>query len=390
MRKYHANDESAIRTERLVREWTRSGLVSRSQEESMLPDLKVDLRRTNVFLRFILVAFGLLIIWAAVALVGVLGGLRNEEPIAALCIVAAGGSFFLSEGLIKNLRLYRFGIEEAAALGFVSLLTVAVLAMLSNSYSYAWREFPFFAALIAGAVAAFAVYLRFGYIYAAIISMFCISVAPYATEWSHATQRLVAAGLLAVVFVGARRKSGENQNEFPGDEYRTIQAAAWLGIYVSLNVQLASIRSIFFTSEVSGSIYWVTFVLIWILPPIGIFLGVRDRDRALLDVNIVLALVTLATNKPYLHLQRQTWDPILFGLLLIGVAVGLRRWLAKGDQNGFTSARILLSDKRGLAVVATASAALHSIPQPAAPAQPDRGFHGEGGRSGGAGATGSF
>jgi hypothetical protein len=353
----------------------------------MLPELMVDLRRTNVFLRFILFAFGLLIIGAGVLLVGVTFGFKDELPISVLCAVGAACSLVLAEALIQNFRLYRFGLEEASAFSVVLLVAIAVVMMLLKDFHSG--DLPIRVGLVTAAVAAFWVYLRFGYIYAVIISMFCISVAPFATDWAHETQRLVSAGLLALVFVVARMKSLSNQNEFPGEEYRTIQAAAWLGIYVSLNVQLASIRSIFFTSEVSGKVYWLTFVLVWILPPIGIFLGVRDRDRALLDVNIVLALVTLATNKPYLHLQRQTWDPILLGLLLIGVAVGLRRWLAKGDRDGFTSARILLSDKRGLAAIATASAALHSVPQ-ASPAQPDRGFHGEGGRSGGAGATGSF
>jgi hypothetical protein len=386
MRKYRAQDECGIRTERLVREWTRSGLLGAAQEESMLPELKVELRRTNVFLRLILFAFGLLIIGASVGLAGVTFGVKDDLPLAVLCGGGAACCLFIAEVLIDNFRLYRFGIEEAATLSFILLLAVTVVVLLPKNFHAG--EFPIVAGLVTAAVAAFCIYLRFGYIYAPIISLFCIGVAPSATQWSHPTQHLVSAGLLSVAFALARAKSKQNQNEFPGDEYRTIQAMAWLGIYASLNVHLASIRSIFFTSEVSGGVYWFTFVLIWILPPIGIFLGVRDRDRALLDVNIVLSLITLATNKPYLHLQRQTWDPILLGLLLIGVAIVLRRWLAKGDRNGFTAARILLSDKRGMTALATASAALHTGPQ--APTQPDRSFHGEGGRSGGAGASGSF
>ena len=386
MRKYLANDECAIQTERLVREWTRSGLLSTAQEESMRPELKVELRRTNVFLRLILFAFGLLIIGASVLLVGVTFGIKEDSAIAVLCGFSAACSLFAAEVLIENFHLYRFGIEEASAISVVVLAAIAVVLLLPDSFHSG--ELQLRVGLVTAAVAAFSIYLRFGYLYAAIISMFCISVVPFATDWSSETQRLVSAGLLALVFAVARAKSIAERNEFPGDEYRTIQAAAWLGMYASLNVHLASVQSIFFATEVSGVFHSLTFALIWILPPVGIFLGVRDRDRALLDVNIALSLVTLATNKSYLHLQRQTWDPILLGLLLIGVAVVLRRWLSKGDRNGFTAARILVSDKRGIAALATASAALHTQPQ--ASTQPDRGFHGEGGRSGGAGASGSF
>jgi hypothetical protein len=33
---------------------------------------------------------------------------------------------------------------------------------------------------------------------------------------------------------------------------------------------------------------------------------------------------------PYLGWQRHTWDPMLLGALLIGVALFMRRWVADG------------------------------------------------------------
>jgi hypothetical protein len=385
MRKYSIKDELAIRSERLVREWTQSGLLDKAQQERVLPELKVELRRTNMFLRFILFGFGLLIIGAGVALVGVIFGFKEDDAIAVLCFIGAAGSLVAAEILIEKFHLYRFGIEEAAAIAVVVLLPVGVVVLSPKDFHTG--QFPIVVALVTAGITAFSIYVRYGYVYAVIISMFCISMAPMGTQWSEAMQRIAAAGFLTAVFVLARAKSIQNRNEFPGDEYRIIQALAWLGIYAYLNLHLGSVRSIFFASESGGEFYWFTYTAIWLLPAIGMFLGVRDRDRALLDVNIGLSLVTLATNKLYLDLPRQTWDPILLGLLLIGVAVGLRRWLSK-DRNGFTAARILLSDKRRMAAVATVSAALHTVPQ--APTQSDRNFHGEGGRSGGGGASGSF
>jgi hypothetical protein len=391
MRKYSIQDERAIRTDRAVREWTRSELLDKTQKERMLPELQVELRRTNVFLRFILFAFGLLLIGATVLLVALTFEIKEDLPIAILCFVSAACSLIIAEVLVERFHLYRFGIEEAAAISAAVLVTVGIAILLPKGFVGA-DKFTIEIALITASVAAFLVYLRFGYLYAAIVSLFCISLAPFGTDLSQPMQRIFAAGLLTVAFIVARLKAIENQNEFPGDEYRIIQAMAWLGIYASLNLHLASIGSIFFAPGLEGPPFYVfTYAAIWLLPPIGMILGVRDRDRALIDVNIVLSLVTLATNKAYLHMPRQTWDPILLGLLLVGTAVALRRWLSKGDRNGLTSARILLSDKRGVAAVATASAALHAgHPTPQAPTQPDRSFQGEGGRSGGAGASGSF
>jgi hypothetical protein len=44
---YSRDDERSIRVQRLVEDWTRSGLLQQDQRERIVPELKVDLRRTN-------------------------------------------------------------------------------------------------------------------------------------------------------------------------------------------------------------------------------------------------------------------------------------------------------------------------------------------------------
>jgi hypothetical protein len=58
--------------------------------------------------------------------------------------------------------------------------------------------------------------------------------------------------------------------------------------------------------------------------------GLLRKDRFVIAVGAITAILTLVTNKPYLGWQRHTWDPMLLGALLIGVALFIRRWLAKG------------------------------------------------------------
>ena len=132
--------------------------------------------------------------------------------------------------------------------------------------------------------------------------------------------------------------------------------------------------------------YWATYVIIWVVPAAGLFLAIRDRHRAMLDANILLAIGTLMSNKLYLGKEPQPYDPILFGVLLIVVAIGVRRWLASGpngSRSGFVAHRLLASEKAQLAVVGSAP-----ILAPGAPAHThtDAGPGiGGGGRSGGAG-----
>ena len=136
--------------------------------------------------------------------------------------------------------------------------------------------------------------------------------------------------------------------------------------------------------------YWFTYATIWALPPAGLYLAIRDKDRALLDVSLVMALVTLLTNKAYLGWPRHEWDPILLGVFLMAAAVAVRRWLsagANGQRAGFTPARILSKDTGAVTMLGTASAGLHRE----APRVPEPGGSGfDGGRSGGGGASGGY
>ena len=62
-----------------------------------------------------------------------------------------------------------------------------------------------------------------------------------------------------------------------------------------------------------GLFYWATYAAIWCCQCRAV---VRDSrsPSPVLDVNIVLALVTLMSNKPYLGAEQKPWDPILFGV----------------------------------------------------------------------------
>ena len=149
----------------------------------------------------------------------------------------------------------------------------------------------------------------------------------------------------------------------------------------------------FTESEFARPFYWATWVLIWCLPPLVLVRGVRRKDGFVIAVGAMAAILTFVSNKPYLGWQRHTWDPMLLGLLLSGVAISLRRWLARGPggiRHGFTAGRLSGRDKQWMN---TGSAVLGLVsPQSITPApqadNPD--FHFGGGSSGGGGAGGDY
>jgi uncharacterized membrane protein YgcG len=134
-------------------------------------------------------------------------------------------------------------------------------------------------------------------------------------------------------------------------------------------------------------------VLTWCLPPAVLARGLRRKDRFVTAVGAIAAILTLVTNKSYLGWQRHSWDPMLLGALLIGVALFIRRWLAAGPggiRHGFTAKRLSGKDKHwmngGSAAFGLVSA--HSITLSPQTGSPD--VHFDGGDAGGGGASSDF
>ena len=384
MSAYRVEDERAIRMQRRVRDWTKSGLLSEEQRERMMPELQVDLRRTNLFLRATLFVFGFLIVMAIAGLTLLMVDLRRDFWVLAAVLAAAAFTAALQS--VRRFRLYRFGIEEAFA---VASVVFAGLATGGFADAIGLRnDFPMSAAFAGAAAIAFAAFQYFGFVYAAIISMVCAAAIPLQFIDDDMTRRSIAVALILAVFVAARRARTEYDDEYPGDGYAIIEAAAWVASYLLINLKLSP-----WIAQPDGTqttFYWVTYGATWLWPAIGLWLAIRDRHRWMLDVSIAMALATLMTNKEYLGTPRYAYDPIAFGLLLIAIAIGLRRWLGSGEgeaRSGFTARRLLASEHERLAAAGTASVLAPGAPAPQAETDPGIGG---GGRSGGAGAGGSF
>ncbi len=399
MRRYSPEEEERIHTHDLVREWARSGLLDATQGERLGAELRVELRRTNPFLRAGLALFTVLIVAASVGLLIEFLDLSGDFATSVITVIAAVVCIGLAEYLVGVWRCYRFGVEEALAVASVVLLGISG-AELTSSFDTGLHWLPEVVALLLGAAGALGLYRRFGFVYAAFGSIVCAAAIPFQLDLSvafpsqfylsAAIQRVLAAAVIGSVFVVVRSKRLKHRDDYSGDEYGQLQAAAWAGVYLVLNVQVSP-----GWYSVDGLFYWFTYAATWVLPLTGLWIGIREKDRELMDVSLVLALVTLATNKPYLGWPRHTWDPSLLGAFLIAIAVVIRRWLSNGpggERHGFTPARLLDKDNAALSMVGTASAFAHpdlherAAPPPAEPAAPDFG----GGRSGGGGGGDSF
>jgi hypothetical protein len=406
MRAYIASSEEALRARDLLKDWTGEGFLTEVQYQRMEQETVCDLRRTNIFLRLVLFLFTLIIVGAAVALFFVVFfSHASERTVGIFVLIFAALAYAAAELAVSQALLYRYGIEEALLACSVGFLCWGMRAALFSGYPYSPHETEFLVPA-AGAIASLWIWHRFGLPYAPLAAMMFVVWLPGYWTSSHSAQHLIvatfyAAGLITVAAVRARHRF-----TYLNSEFSIAEALVWLGIYVAINLQLSSLNWALWsggpwawwnggwtTAEFSRPFYWTTWALIWCLPPVVLARGLHGKDRFVIAAGAIATVLTLVTNKPYLGWQRHTWDPMILGALLIGVALFIRRWLAKGPgeiRHGFTARRLSGKDKAWMNA-GTAALGLVSpnmiMPSPK-PGSPD--VHFGGGASGGGGATADF
>jgi hypothetical protein len=358
---YSVASGEALRARSLLKDWAEEGFLTLEQYRRMEQDTACEFRRTNIFLRLVLFLFTLIVVGTAAALVFVLFMSRADKGTTGIVVlIFAAASYAAAESAVSRGRLYRYGIEEALAVCSVGFFCGGIGAALVSG----------FLVPAAGVIASLWIWHRFGLVYAFLGAMIFTAVLPGYWSSSHWAQHLIlvslyAAGLIAVAAVRPRRRF----SALNGD-YSIIEALLWLGIYLTINLQFSGIQELgpWFggggrpIADFPRVFYWATWVLTWCVPPAVLARGLRGKDRFVIAVGAIVALLTLITNKSYLGWTRHTWDPMLLGGFLIGSALFLRRWLADGPhgiRHGFTARRLSAKDK-GLVTAASAVVGLAS------------------------------
>jgi hypothetical protein len=397
VRIYSAASEETLRARKFLKDWVGDGFVTKEQYELLEKETVTELRTTNIFLRLTLFLFTLISVGAAAGLFFkvFLSG-PSDQTLGVFCLIFAAACYAAAEAAVSQARLYRYGIEEA-------------LAVCSAGFLCAGLQFAFFShgpflpkaeSLIpaAGAVFSLWIWRRFGFSYAFLAAMVLVVFLPGFWTSSRVAQRLIIAVFYAIglgVVTAARTR---HRFDYLDEAYSLVEPLLWLGIYLTINLQLSSLNlsarwwdGTRAAAEFARPFYWTTWALTWCLPPVVLARGIRQKDRFVIAVGAIMAVLTFVSNKPYLGWPRHTWDPMLLGILLTSVAVFIRGWLARrpnGIRHGFTAARLSGKDKRWINVGSTVTGLLS--PQPAAPQPSSPDFRFGGGQTGGGGAGGDF
>jgi uncharacterized membrane protein YgcG len=400
VRLYSAFSEETLRARKLLSDWVSEGFLTKEQHQLLKQETVSELRTTNIYLRVVFFFFTLLIVGAATALFFVVFLSHPSDPTIGVVLLFFGAvCYATAEAAVFQTRLYRYGIEEALAVCSVGFLCGGMQLALFSTYS---PNPDATQSLVpaAGAVFSLWIWRRFGLSYAFLAVMIFVVFVPGYWTSSHAAQHVIVALFYAAGLAGASALRSRHRFDYLDERYSLVEALLWLGIYLAMNLQLSSLHllqqqwwgSARTASEFPRPFYWTTWVLIWCLPPVILTRGIRQKDRFVIAAGAIAAVLTLACNKPYLGWQRHTWDPMFLGILLTGVAVFIRRWLARGPdrvRHGFTAERLSGKDKQWMNVGSTALGLLSPDSLTPSP-QASSDFRFGGGRSGGGGASSNF
>jgi hypothetical protein len=402
VRLYRASSEETLRARRLLADWAGEGILTKAQYQRLEPETVSELRTANIFLRLVLFLFTLVSVAAATALFFVIF-LSRPSPHAAgfFFLIFAAVCYAAAELAVSQARLHRYGIEEALAVCSVGFLCAGMQSSLFRADPYLPQ--PDAAQSLvpaAGAVFSLWIWHRFGLSYAFLAAMIFVLFLPGYWTSSHSAQHLIVAVSYAAGLVGVAAVRSRHRFDYLEEGFSVLEALLWLGIYLAINLQLSSFNlpaqwwgGTRAASEFARPFYWATWVLIWCLPPIVLVRGLRQRDRFVIAVGAIVAILTFVSNKPYLGWPRHTWDPMLLGILLTGIGFFIRRWLAGGRggiRHGFTAAHLSGKDKHWMNLGSTVLGGLspHSITAGPQTSSPDVRFGG--GQSGGGGASSDF
>ncbi len=403
MRLYSTSSEETLRARKLLRDWVGEGFVTKEQHQLLEKETVSELRTTNIFLRLVLFLFTSISVGAAFGLFFMVFLSRaSDQTIGVFLVIFAGVCYAAAEIAVSQARLYRYGIEEALAVCSVVFLCVGMQSAFFTRVYSPRPDAAQFLVPAAGAVLSLWIWRRFGLSYAFLAAMIFVIFLPGYWTPSRTAQHVIVAAFYATALIGVAKLHSRHRCDYLDEAYSLVEALLWLGIYLAINLKLLSLdlpaRWWIGTPDASAlfprPFYWGTWVLIWCLPPVVLARGIREKDRFVIAVGAIVAVLTLVSNKPYLGWQRHTWDPMLLGILLTSVAVFLRRWLARGSggiRHGFTAARLSGKDKGWINAGATILGPLspHSITPDPQTSGPDD-FRFGGGQTGGGGASGDF
>lgn len=367
-----------------AQEWRRQGLLSEEQGLAVLAQHNPRFYSPNVFVRIGLAIFTLVLLSAALGLVGLISDLNSETGIALLCLFFGVVLFLLLElWIIGSARHYGSGVDDMLLYFGTSLLLGGLYLLMpsgSQPLDYACLTLPF---LVVGSIR----YLdrlmaaaAFGYALMILILLLMKSpklamlVMPFAGM-------LFAGGVYFWVQQGLSRYTWRHWHS----TLAVLELLAIALFYVSGNYWMVQQAGFGWFQIEEPPMPWFFWIFTFAVPLAYLYFGLRRKDRLMLDVGLACIAVAVFTYRAYFHVMPLAWAAVLAGAVLFAVAYFSIRHLRK-HKGAYTYDAD--ADKTLLQEIEQQLIAQHLAQQPTPTPNKDASLGG--GQFGGGGADGQF
>jgi hypothetical protein len=390
-----ADRNAAVRS--AARDWHRAGAVDAATLQAIEAAVPDDRVRVGPVFRVLLFIFTLIAVNAGFGFLSLflqLADSQNGGVLAGFALVTGIALAVATEHQIVHMRRAQGGTEAATSLLAIGYLMGAATWFVFEPLKLDFRDALPILCLVGAALAA-ASARRWGYpLYAgAAAAALLVALA-----------RLPGGRLLWIVLPLAAApfllRLAESPHLPPShrSSFTAVLIVALLGLYVAFHlgsweeqlveeIGAARLR----LPPQSDTLWWLSVVATALVPVVLLVLGIRSRRYPLLLVGAGTAVASLVTLRWYVHLA-PLWVVITAsGAALVGLVLGLRRWLDAGpgkERGGFTAEPLFqdLARQRLLemgAAVASFSPAARDLHEEAK-------FEGGGGQFGGGGSSAEF
>jgi len=330
-----------------TKRWVKHNFIEKSQLESILAAYSAPFYHPNFLIRILLFVATLIALSGATGFFALIVADSGQDAISIACIVYGIVSFFILEKLFIGNNHYKSGITEAIlyhSCGF----TIGGLAGISdfdNMHVILWS------CLIVFSFAAFR-YLDLLCTMAATGSFAGILFFEFYNIGGIFQQIIpfvFIAGFTPIYFLVNKLKKQIGLRLWRNN-LLIIESISLLFIYAAGNYMVVRELSINMMNLEIAEGEDIPFAFLFygftaLIPIAYLYFGIKNKDMVLLRVSLIVLAFSAFTFKYYFSLGHPEITLTLAGIILIGTAVALMRYL-KTMRNGFTRENIL-SEKWG-------------------------------------------
>lgn len=324
----------ALRISDTAYSWHKNGLLTADELEALEVQKPVPFYSPNLFIRIGLGIFCLILMYAAMGLFALTGMLDSEAGLTAFGIFWGAVWIILLElWIIRSLRHYGSGLDDM-------MLYVATTTLIGGLYAsfpswagpltYCWVALPF---LVAGSIR----YLDRLMVAAAFGCSLLILLLTICEIPKLALYLLPFSGMVftAVVWWGSRKAQQRVAWRHWHGLFVTLELLCLPAFYASGNYWVVQQAGLSFFDLPQPPIGWFFWSFTFGVPVLYIGMGLRLKDRLLLDTSIFTVAAAVFTFRFYHHIMPLAWACTIIGAFVFVAAYFFINYLRK-NPGAFT------------------------------------------------------